>query len=513
VVDEHTLFDFYDARVGPDVVSGAHFDSWWKQARQRRPGLLTFDPEMLVNEAARDVTQQDYPDEWRDEELALPLSYHFAPGEADDGVTVDLPLATLNQIGDDALSWQVPGLREELVVALLRSLPKQLRVNFVPAPNHARDFLDVASPGAEPLLDALERHLRSRTGVVVPRDAWDWSKVPAHLRPTYRVVDEKGTVVSKGKDLAELKAPLAGRFAAALSDAAADHTRTGQRSWTFGRIERSFEQLRAGHQVRGYPALVDEGSTVGLEVLGSEAAQEACHHLGVRRLLALGVPSPAGRLTEGWDNRRRLALAGSPYATVSELLEDCVLAAAGALVDELTAERGADVRDEQVFAALCAAARPVLEARAGQVLADTVRVLEEWRRTDRLLSGSVEIALLPAMQDMRAQVGRLVGRGFVAEAGADRLRHLPRYLQAVRVRHDKLATGLARDRVLMDQIAPVQEAYLNRVAALPEGRPPSRALGEVRWLLEEYRVSLWAQQLGTPHPVSDTRIRKALAAL
>ena len=329
VVDEHTLFDFYDARVDDDVVSGAHFDSWWKRARQRRPDLLTFDPEMLVNDAAREVTEQDYPDSWQEEGLSLPLTYHFAPGAADDGLTVDLPLTALNQVPDDALSWQVPGLREDLVVALLRSLPKQLRVNFVPAPNHAKEFLASVPAGREPLLDALERHLRSRTGVVVPREAWDWEKVPPHLRPTYRVVSDDGDVVSTGKDLASLKEPLAGRFAAALTDAAADHTRTGQRSWTFGSIERSFEEVRAGHHVKGFPALVDEGTTVGLRVFGAPGAQEAAHRHGVRRLLALTLPFASNRLTDGWDNRRKLTLAGSPYPSVAELLDDCVLAALG----------------------------------------------------------------------------------------------------------------------------------------------------------------------------------------
>lgn len=508
VVDEHTLFDFYDARVGEDVVSGAHFDSWWKRARQRKPDLLTFDPEMLVNEAARGVTEQDYPDTWEEEGLALPLSYHFAPGAADDGLTVDLPLASLNQVPDEALSWQVPGLREDLVVALLRSLPKQLRVSFVPAPNHARDFLAAVPAGEEPLLDALERHLRSRTGVVVPRDAWDWDKVPTHLRPTFRVVAEDGAVVSQGKDLPTLKEPLAGRFAAALTDAAADHTRTGQRSWTFGVVDRSFEERRAGAVVKGFPALFDEGGTVGLRVYGAEAAQEAAHRLGVRRLLALTLPSPAGRLTEGWDNRRKLALAGSPYPSVAELLEDCVLAATEQLMDR----HGGAAWTTDEFEALRSAVRPELEPTAHDVLADAVRALEGWRETDRLLSGSVDLLLLPAMSDMRAQVGRLVSRGFVADAGAE-LRHLPRYLAAVRVRHEKLAGGLNRDRMLMDQVAPLQEAYLNRVEALPEDQPEPLALRRVRWLLEEYRVSLWAQQLGTPVPVSDARIRKALAAV
>ena len=310
VVDEQTLFDFYDARVAAEVVSGAHFDTWWKKARQRKPELLTFDPAMLVNESARDVREQDYPDAWREGELALPLRYTFSPGDPEDGVTVDVPLTTLNQVEDTALSWQVPGLREDLVVALLRSLPKQLRVNFVPAPNVARDFLAATSPGEESLLDALERWLRSRTGVLVPRDAWDWAKVPPHLRPTYRVVADDGSVVSAGKDLAQLKEPLAGRFAAALDQAATEYAESGRTSWTFGSVERSFEQHRAGHRVRGFPALVDEGRTVGLRVFGSEVAQEAAHRLGCRRLLDLTVASAAGRLTEGWDNRRKLALAG-----------------------------------------------------------------------------------------------------------------------------------------------------------------------------------------------------------
>ncbi len=403
----------------------------------------------------------------------------------------------------------MPGLREELVVALLRSLPKQLRVSFVPAPDHARAFLSSAVPGDETLLDALERHLRGRTGVVVPREAWDWSKVPAHLRPTYRVVDDAGAVVSAGKDLAELRAPLAGRFREALSEAAAERTSTGQTAWTSGSIERSFTQVRAGHEVQGFPALWDEGASVGLRVFGSEVDQLAAHRLGVRRLVVLAVPTPSSRLTDGWDNRRKLTLAGSPYPSVGALLDDCVLAAAGALVDE---HAPGLPWDEAAFDALVAAVRPALAARASLVLDDVVHVLAAWRDTDRTLTGSVDLTLLAAMTDMRAQVGRLVGRGFVSDAGAGRLRHLTRYLAAVRQRRERLTSQAARDRQLMDLVQPAQEAYLQRQAALPDDRPVTPALDRVRWLLEEYRVSLWAQQLGTAEPVSDTRLRKALDA-
>jgi ATP-dependent RNA helicase HrpA len=510
LVDEHTLFDFYDARVGADVVSGAHFDTWWKQARREDPELLTFDPAMLVNETASTVTEEAYPDQWREGDLTLPLSYQFEPGAARDGVTVDVPVATLNQVEPSPFTWQVPGLRHELVTALIRSLPKQLRVNFVPAPNYASDFLAAVSPGEEPLLDALERFLRGSTGVVVPRDAWDWTKVPGHLRPTFRVKGEDGSVVAEGKDLDALKAPLRPKFAEAMAEAASDSGLdvTGEKTWTFGTIERTFTQTRAGHEVRGFPALVDEGATVGLRVFGSAAEQQASHRRGLRRLLVLALPSPARAIADGLSNAEKLGLAGAPYPSVPALLDDCVVAAVDALV-----ERHGPAWDEQAYDGLLAAVRPDLADTTRLVVHDVIRTLAVWRDVDKALSGSADLPLLPALADMKAQVGRLVHRGFVSDVGAAQLRHLPRYLGAVLTRRERLAASLGKDRLLMDQVAHLQEAYLHRLDALPDDRPPSAGLVAVRWMLEEYRVSLWDQARGTAQPVSDTRIRKALDAL
>jgi ATP-dependent helicase HrpA len=510
VVDEHTLFDFYDARVGADVVSGAHFDTWWKGARRENPDLLTFDPAMLVHDTAQQVTADDYPDRWREGDLDLALRYHFEPGAPDDGVTVEVPVAVLNQVDPSPFTWQVPGLREDLVVALIRSLPKQLRVRFVPAPNVAREFLGAVPPGEEPLLDSLERYLRATTGVVVPREAWDWAKVAAHLRPTFLVVDEHGATVAEGKDLEELRAPLRPAFDAAMADAAAESGLdvSGRTDWTFGTIERSFARTRAGHEVRGFPALVDEGTTVGLRVLGSEAEQAAAHPRGLRRLLQLAIPSPARRIADGLSNAEKLALAASPYASTQELLEDCVAAA----VDALVAEHGA-VWDEPAFRALVPWVATRLAERVGAVVADTVAVLGPWREVDRLLSGSADLTMLPALADMKAQVAGLVHRGFVAEVGAAQLRHLPRYLAGVRTRRERLTAALDRDRRLQDEVAPLQAAYRHRVEALPEGRLPAPDLVRVRWMLEELRVSLWDQSRGTAFPVSSTRVRKALDAL
>jgi ATP-dependent helicase HrpA len=506
VVDEETLFDFYDARVPADVVSGAHFDTWWKREHRSRPDLLTFDPSMLVHDGADEVRADDFPDEWQEGAMTLPLRYHFEPGHEADGVTIDVPLATLNTVGAAPFSWNVPGLRHDLVTALIRSLPKQLRVNFVPAPDVARRFLDSVPPGEEPLVPALSRYLRSLTGVHVPQDAWDATKVPDHLRPTFRVLDDAGQEVGAGKDLEALKEPLRPSFDRAMREVADDSgmSATGQTEWTFGAIERSFTQTRAGHEVRGFPALVDEGSTVGLRVMASGGEQEAHHRLGVRRLLMLAVPNPSAKLLGGLDNTAKLGLAASPYGGVRALIDDAVVAAAGELVDQ-----AGPVRDPEAFKALVERARAELPDASTAVLQQVLRVLAEWRPVEKALHGRVEMAMLPAMTDLRAQLGRLVHPGFVAESGAAALRDYPRYLRAMSARLERLADQ-SRDRGLMDRVDVLQQAWQHRVDALPDGRPLGADLRRVRWLLEEFRVSLWAQQLGTSQPVSDARIRKVL---
>ncbi len=514
VVDEHTLFDFYDARVGADVVSGAHFDQWWKQQRQAQPELLTFDPAMLTHGTAEQISEADFPEQWDSGEagLTFPISYHFEPGAADDGLTIEVPVATLNRVETDDFSWHVPGLREELVTSLIRSLPKNLRVNFVPAPNRAREFLAAVPPGEEPMLDALERWLRSTTGVVVPREAWDWSKVPNHLRPTYRVVDDSGTEQARGKDLEALKEPLRPQFAAAMAEVAEDFglARTGETSWMFGTIEESTTLTRAGHRVTVFPALVDEGTTVGLGVFGTTDEAEARHRLGVRRLLLLGLELPSDQqLLDGLATTDRLALAGSPYPNVAELLADCHAAVVQDLVDAHP-----PARSEQEYADLSAEARTGVGPGLTALLADLLRTLEGWRTADKVLSGRAEMTLLPALADMKAQLERLVHVGFLGEAGAEQLRRYPTYLAALGQRRTALDQGggaVNRDRALMDRVTDLQEAFLHQVAALPAGRPPGERLRRARWMLEELRVSLWAQQLGTAYPVSDQRVRAVLA--
>ena len=428
VVDEHTLFDFYDARVGAEVVSGAHFDQWWKQERRERPELLTFDPAMLTHDTAEVVTEADYPEQWDsgDEGLTFPISYHFEPGADEDGLTIDVPVATLNRVEADDFSWNVPGLREELVTSLIRSLPKNLRVSFVPAPNKAKEFLAAVPAGEEPLLDALERWLRSTTGVVVPREAWDWSKIAPHLQPTYRVVDDGGTEQARGKDLEALKAPLRPQFEQAMEEVATDAglARSGETTWAFGTLDESATLTRAGHRVTVFPALVDEGATVGLGVFGSTDEAEARHRLGVRRLLllALSLPSDA-ELLDGLTTAERLGLAGSPYG------------ARGGAAGRRARGRGCRWPRRRW------AAGPVARgdttpwwrgARASR--RDGVRV-PCWPRCcgcstaggppTRCSAGAPRWRCCPALADMKAQLERLVHPGFVVRGRARAAAPLP----------------------------------------------------------------------------------------
>ncbi|KRA31258.1 ATP-dependent RNA helicase HrpA [Nocardioides sp. Root614] len=516
VVDEHTLFDFYDARVGEAVVSGAHFDRWWRDARRANPELLTFDPAMLTHDTADEVREADYPEEWSlGGGLTFPISYHFEPGAKDDGLTIDIPVSTLNRVDDEDFSWIVPGLREELVTELIRSLPKALRVNFVPAPNTAREFLAAVPAGEEPVLVALERYLRSTTGVHVPHDAWDLNSLGAHLTPTYRVVDETGRVQGRGKSLTDLKAPLQPQFEKAMAAVASDSgvARTGEKTWVFDEIPATATWTRAGHEVEAYPGLVDEGTTVGLQVFGSADERDARHRLGVIRLVLLDLGSkPLAGIVDGLTNAEKLGLAGTPYAGVPALLADCLRAVVVDAVDT-----GGPVRTRAEYDALLASLRTAAAPAVRQVLAELIRVLETWREVDRLLSGRADMSMLPALTDLKAQLARLVHDGFVGEAGAARLRRYRTWLSAMRERRQALESGgpaaLGRDRQRLDLVQPLQEAWLARVAALPEGRPAGDGLRAIGWMLEEYRVSLWAQHLGTDGPVSDVRLRKAFDAL
>jgi ATP-dependent helicase HrpA len=495
LVDDEVLFDFYDKRIPADVVSGRHFDSWWKQTRGEQPDLLTFDLAMLVNDSTRGVDANAFPDSWDD----LRLTYQFEPGAEADGVTVHVPLPLLGQLRAEDFGWQVPGFREDLVTALIKSLPKQLRRNFVPAPDTARYVLSLIPPREGGLLDALERELRHQTGVVVPRDAWDITKVPDHLRITFRVTDDAGKVLGEGKDLAKLRQELAPTVQRTVSAAAEDLTKDAVRTWDFGPLPRTLERTVGGHTLTVYPSLVDEGGAVAVRAFDTPERQQAEMSTGVRRLLLLSLPAPAKFLQGRLSNEVKLALSRNPYRSVVELLDDCAAAA----VDELmTVAGGLSTWDADGFTRLRDAVRADLVDLTVDVCTQVRRVLAAAWEVEQRLARTKNPLLIPALTDMRNQLSGLVFRGFVSAAGYRRLPDLVRYLQGIERRLDKLPENPPRDRERMLTVQEIQKEY----AALP----PSPGAREIRWMIEELRVNLFAQALGTAYPISDVRIYRAI---
>jgi ATP-dependent helicase HrpA len=518
LVDDETLFDFYDQRIPEHVVSGAHFDSWWKHKRHERPDFLDFEREMLINEKAGEVTKADYPDSWRQGDLKFRVTYQFEPGADADGVTVHIPLQVLNQVTDEGFDWQIPGLREELVTELIRSLPKPIRRNYVPAPNFARAFLDRSVPLQEPLTTTMTRELRLMVGVPFEADDFDLSKVPDHLKVTFRIVDERRRKLAEDKDLEALKLRLRPKARKALSQAAAATAersggesleRSGLTDWTIGALTRVFETRRAGQPVKAFPALVDDGDTVSVRLFDTEAEQALAMWKGTRRLILRNIPvNPAKFASQKLTNAQKLALSANPHGSIQGLFDDCAMAAA----DKLIGDFGGPAWDEESYRKLYDKVRAEIVDTTVRTVGQVQQVLAAWQACERRLKAVRSPALLPNLQDVRGQLDALVKPGFVTEAGVRRMPDLMRYLVAADRRLQQMPTNVQRDTTRMQKVHEMQEEYAWLLEQMPQGRPVPSSVRDIRWMIEELRVSYFAHALGTAYPVSDKRIVKAIDA-
>ncbi|MEV7068343.1 ATP-dependent RNA helicase HrpA [Streptomyces collinus] len=518
LVDDETLYDFYDQRIPEHVVSGAHFDSWWKHKRHEQPDFLDFEREMLINEKAGEVTKADYPDSWRQGNLKFRVTYQFEPGADADGVTVHIPLQVLNQVTDEGFDWQIPGLREELVTELIRSLPKPIRRNYVPAPNFAKAFLDRAVPLQEPLTATMTRELRLMVGVPFEADDFDLSKVPDHLKVTFRIVDERRRKLAEDKDLEALKLTLRPKARKALSQAAAATAersggesleRSGLTDWTIGTLSRVFETRRAGQPVKAYPALVDDGDTVSVRLFDTEAEQAQAMWKGMRRLVLRNIPvNPAKFASDRLTNAQKLALSANPHGSIQGLFDDCAMAAA----DKLIGDFGGPVWDEESYRKLYDKVRAEIVDTTVRTVGQVQQVLAAWQACERRLKAVRSPALLANLQDVRGQLDALVKPGFVTEAGLRRMPDLMRYLVAADRRLQQMPTNVQRDTTRMQKVHEMQDEYAWLLEQMPQGRPVPSSVLDIRWMIEELRVSYFAHALGTAYPVSDKRIVKAIDA-
>lgn len=541
LVGDEAVFDFYDARIPADVFDVRSFENWWRDKQTATPKLLTMrESDLIAGDDRADA--REFPTRWRQGDQTLQLAYRFEPGAADDGVTVVVPLPLLASLHPDGFDWQVPGLRDELIAGLLRALPKAIRRHVVPAADWAARFAqDLAGQGPEDHDGLPEVSLLAALAKLVGRAAHDrvepahfeLERVPGHLLPSFRAVDARGRTLGSDRDLRALQDRLAGRaresVAASITRAEPGSGRGNERStsgpervasarpalertgittWDVGELPVVVDTKVAGGVVRGYPALVDEGSSVALRVEATPEAAERAMRAGVRRLVLLAVPSASGYVQEHLTSAEKLALAASPYPSAKALIEDCRVAAADALIARV-APTGI-VRSPDEFARVRDTVSAGIVDEQFACVSLVARILTKSREVERALKERTSMSLLGALNDIRGQLGGLLHPGFVSHAGIARLAQYPRYLEGALMRLQGLADAPGRDRAWMTEFERADAAYREAGGVIPLPADAPANLAHARWLLEEYRVSLFAQRLGTSEPVSLPRIAKAL---
>lgn len=573
-VDDSVLFAFYDARIPAHVTDVRAFDKWWKQARLEDDNYLDFNPEKLINEEAADYDDSQFPRQWVQRtdsgELTLDLRYEYAPtagiggartdAAKRDGVAVQVPILFLNQLSPEPFRWQIPGLRHELVTALIKSLPKAIRRNFVPAPDVARAACAALeedySPATDELIPSLALVLRRLRGVVVEPEAFNWDAVPEHLKMGFQVRNARNKILGEGKDLRALQQQLHKEIRGALADSlgASDDTmakmvalaqggsgnsgssaasaKKGAKNaqsgtaqvadargsqvreisgltefpadlFPNGEIPRKVQRIIATQAVNGYPALVDEETSVGLRIFPTEAEQLHAQRRGIIRLLQLQVPSPVRYVSEHLSHKEKIVFTQNPHGSIDELIRDCTVAALDHLVPHTP------IFTHTEYSELYEHVRAELIETVFDVTKLVAEILSEATALKKAIKKATSLTTMHAVSDVKAQMENLVYPGFVAKTGYDQLVHIPRYLKAAQVRLTKLGPNLHRDNQLMLTVQDLEDSYDNAVKSLPAGTIVPDALRRVNWMIEELRVSFFAQELGTAYTVSEKRIAKA----
>jgi ATP-dependent helicase HrpA len=504
LVEAEARFEFYDKRLGHDVFNGATFDRWRKIAERHNPKLLFMTRRDLMKRPADEVTPDAFPDFMMVQGSRLPLQYHLDPGEAMDGVTVTIPLAALNQMPEEPFEWLVPGLLREKVLELIRTLPKPVRVNFVPAPDYADRAVEAMTFGQGGLLDALAIVLGKFSGLTVRAEDFDAKELPGFLKMNFRIVDQQGKMLHAGRDLAEIRQKLgmAARATFAELPPHPEFHRDGLKGWAFGDLPERIEIKRHGVTLGAYPAIVDQSEAIGLRLFDSPDAAKAAHLAGVRRLFMLQLGPELRHLWRNVKNLERMSMNYKLLGSTDELRGQLMaVAAERAFTPDANVRKQADYQQRG--------------GTAWQRLADQHRILSEFAdqallayyAAARELSKPVAPLLELSVKDMREQLARLMPKNFVQTTPAEWLPHLPRFLKGISVRLTKLKNaGLAKDQTALEVIKPLEQNYLERVAQHHREKKRDAALEQYRWMLEELRISLFAQELKTSVPVSTKRL-------
>ncbi len=501
---EAEVASWFDARLPSPVVSVGDFNRWWKKERRGNPHLLDLTIGDLLDPRAEEPDEEAFPEAWHHGDLEMPLGYELDPGSETDGFIVDVPLEGIDRVDPSVFDWLVPGLRVELVTTLMRGLPKVLRRQFVPIPDTVAALVEVMDPLSGGVSQVLRRAVTTLTGVDLPLDAFDLGGLPVHLRPHFRVVGEDGTVLGAGPDLHVLRERLVAVAKATVVTGGHPLESTGLTTWSFGALPPSVRLEGRVGSVEAFPTLSDDGDTVSVRLVATPAEQATGMWDGTRRLLQLALSPPTRQLRGLLTSPTMPAFARSPYASAGDWADDCVAAA----LDRVIEDSGGPPTDGTGFDRLLDAARANLADTAEAVAVESIALFEALQTLSTALERSTATVFQEAVDDIRVQVARLVFPGCIAEFGA-RVADVRRYLTAMEVRLERLPEHPARDHVAMATIRAL-EGEFERVVAL---FPRSQGVAQVEWMLQELRVSLFAQSLGTRGKVSEARVSKAIRAI
>lgn len=508
LADARVRFDFYDARIPADVYNGPLLEKWRREAEKRDPKLLFMTPEMLLRQPAP-ATAEQFPDHVQTGQMRLPLAYALAPGEGHDGVTVTVPLAAINQLPDERFEWLVPGMLDDKIIALIRSLPKHLRTNFIPAPDFAAraQRMMPTSDRNGSLLEALAGALGKISGLQISPGDFQLDLLPPHLRMNFRVIDVNGKELAISRDLDAIRRDIGGAARSSFAAPSSQFTREKIMRWDFPDLPPSIDVQRHGMALKGYPALVDAGDSVSLRLLDSPAAADEAMRAGLRRLLMLQLGEDFKRLARSMAGITQMRL---HYATIGggdELVTDMM----HAIADRALFPRGDEplIRTRDEFIERAELAWRKLQPAANDIAQLVGQALESYQAVATRLATRTPPAWAPSIKDARDHVAHLLPRGFVTRTPSQWLVHLPRFVKAVDVRLSKLANaGLTRDLQQLAVVRPLWEQYRARREKHLKLAIVDPALEQYRWMLEELRVSLFAQELKTSMPISPQRLEK-----
>ncbi|MCX4191170.1 ATP-dependent RNA helicase HrpA [Methylophaga sp. OBS1] len=513
LVDEEILFDFYRSRIPHNIINGAGFEKWRKKAEKDDPKLLFLSKELLMQHEAEQVTADYYPDQMLVNRVPLKLEYHFEPGKQHDGITQTIPLSLLNQTSAERYEWLVPGLLRDKIVFLLKALPKSLRRHFIPVPKYADDCLKDLSPESGALLPALSERLRKLTGVEIDEKDWRTDELPLYLQMNFRLVDDDGKLLDESRDLNRLKQDWAREAAASFRQIPdSEYEKTGLTSWSFDALPEQITLEQNGLEMTAYPALIDKTDSVDLTLMDTAAQARQLTRLGLRRLFMLAQADAVKYLHKNLPGIKEMCLhyanvPPSPYGdktnsrlTPCEQLKTDLIHVA---FDRCFILEQAAIRSREAFEQRLNSRRGDLIKIASELAQNIASPLAEYHAIAKRLGSNIPLAAINAVNDIREQLGFLVYQGFVHDTPDEALKRLPVYCQAAGIRLDKLLTDPAKDRQRMAEVKPHWQKFISKVNKIE-----TEAFYEYRWMLEEFRISLFAQELKTAYPISAKRLEK-----